>query len=195
MLIYCLTVRNPLTTPKKDVNKVGEKKRRYSQQIHWQLQSQASSLWTLCSSEPGSFHHNTPGRFDSASLWYPLPLKNKEFELNINVWVKGSLDILYLSKKSKIQKHKKHFRLPHQQRLCHCRWWRLLRRCCQLQRHPVPVPPPSSVHHTKRWEPWADSTGWNPRYSSHLAFPPKYTHTDHLHERNQHQGQRRLLIM
>lgn len=43
-------------------------RKRYTRQTHWRQQSQVSSLWTLCSSEPKSFQKNTPGRFDSASL-------------------------------------------------------------------------------------------------------------------------------
>lgn len=50
----------------------------YTQQTHWQQQSQVSSRWTLCSSEPRSSQQNTAGRFDSASLWCPLQLKNKK---------------------------------------------------------------------------------------------------------------------
>lgn len=75
------------------------------------------------------------------------------------------------------------FSPTYQQRLSRCLWslWllhhRLLRRC------PAPGPPPSSNRHIERWELWVCSAGWSPRRSSHLAFPPRCIHTDHLDTR------------
>lgn len=148
--------------------------KRYTQQTHSQQQSQVSWLWTLCSSETKSFQKNTPGRFDSASLLYLLQLKNTKVYY-------GALAMIlwrFLVKTWKKKKVKENF--LYQQRLSHCQWWRWLQHRCQPQNCPGPVLPPSSVHHTEHSEPLVGSTGWSPHFSPHLAFPPKYTHIDHL---------------
>lgn len=98
-----------------------------------------------------------------------------------NIIVKSLIHIILSSQQVNTKnKRSKHTRFPHQQMLCHCLWWQWRQCCRQPQSCPGPGPPPSSAHHTERWAPWVGSTGWSPRYSSHLVFPPRCTHTDRL---------------